>query len=583
MSFLEKLKPDFWDYHDIAAGSHKRLFNFRRMWKLTVFLTAGVALIPLISLTVVDYHVTQRSVASENLLRTARLVSNTRRSVFYFFEERRAALEFLVRHYTFAALNERGTLDRLLKDLKESFSGFTDLGLIDPLGYQRGYAGPFDLLGVDYSLQDWYREVCKKGIYISDVFLGFRQAPHMVIAVKRSLPNGSFYVLRATIDTMKFQGLLSGLEMAGKGDAFIINRQGILQTPSLYHGRALQKLSLPVPEHAPKTRVFETKDANGAPIIIGYRYIDDTPFILMVVKQKRGLMKAWRETRTELLIFLGISILIISGVVIWMATYLVNRIFIADQKRIATLHQVEYSNKMASIGRLAAGVAHEVNNPLAIINEKAGLIKDLFVFKKEYAGDEKLLGLVDAILASVKRAGTITKRLLSFSRHSEIRIQHIDLKELLQEVLGFFEKEAEYRSIDISIDVAPDTPVIESDRSKLQEIFLNLANNACLAMENGGHLNIRIAPEGLKNVKVTVSDDGCGIAKQDLDRVFEPFFSTRTRQGGTGLGLSLTANFVRELGGEITVESEPGKGTTFTVILPVAMERKEGNNTCEYF
>ena len=579
MSFIKKLKPAFWDYHDIAADPHKRLFNFRRMWELTVFLTAGVALIPLITLAVVDYHVTQRAVASENLLRTARLVSNIRRSVSYFFEERRAVLKFLAHHYTFAALNKRGTLERLLNDLNESFGGFTDLGLIDSYGYQKGYAGPFDLLGVDYSLQDWYREVCKKGIYISDVFLGFRHAPHMVIAVKRSLPNGSFYVLRATIDTMKFQGILSGLEMAGKGDAFIINRQGILQTPSIYHGRALQKLSLPVPEYAPKTRVFETKGANEVPIIIGYRYIDNTPFILMVIKQKQGLMKAWRETRIELLIFLCISILVISGVVIWVATYLVNKIFIADQKRIATLHQVEYSNKMASIGRLAAGVAHEVNNPLAIINEKAGLIKDLFVFKKEYAGDEKLLGLVDAILASVKRAGTITKRLLGFSRQSEIKVQHIDLKELLQEVLGFFEKEAEYRSIDISIDVAPDTPLIESDRSKLQEIFLNLANNACFAMENGGHLNIRVAPEGLKKVKITVSDEGCGIAKQDLGRVFEPFFSTKTKQGGTGLGLSLTANFVRELGGEITVESELGKGTTFTVILPVAIERKEGNNT----
>jgi two-component system, NtrC family, sensor kinase len=582
MFLLKGMKPGFWDYRDVAAGRPEQQFNFRRLWKLAVFLTAGVALIPLIFLAIVDYHVTRRSVESENLLRTARLVSNTHRSLFFFFAERRAALDFIVRQTNFAALNRPGALERILQDLKDSFGGFTDLGLIDPLGNQRNYVGPFDLLGVNYSQQDWYREVCKRGVYISDVFLGFRHLPHIVIALKRDLPNGTFYIIRATLDTGKFDGLLSGLEIAGQGDVFIINREGKLQTPSLYHGKVLEKSPLPIPEYAPKTRVFEETNPNGVPLIIGYRYIDDTPFILMVVNHKRELMKSWQETRIELMFFLGMSIVVILGVVIGMATYLITRIFVADQNRIATLHKVEYTNKMASIGRLAAGVAHEVNNPLAIINEKAGLIQDLFTFKKEYAGDEKLLGLVNAILLSVKRAGTITKRLLSFSRHSEISVQHIKLKELIEEVLGFFEKEAEYRSIHISLDAAPDIPNIESDRGKLQEIFLNLANNAFSALEDGGHLEVRIIPKDMKNIQVTVSDDGCGIPRENLDRIFEPFFSTRTKQGGTGLGLSLTANFVRELGGEITVDSEPGKGTMFTILLPVIMEEKEGKTACEY-
>ncbi len=583
MSFLKRIKPKFWDYRDVAAGHREQLFNFRRVWKLTVFLTAGVALIPLISLAIVDYHVTQGSIERENLLRTARLVSNTRRTLFFFFAERRAAMDFIVRQNKFVALNQPGAMEQILKNLKQSFGGFTDLGLIDPLGNQRSYVGPFDLLGANYSEQDWFREVCKRGVYISDVFLGFRHVPHIVIAVKRRLPNGSFYVLKGTLDTKKFDDLLSGLEMGGQGDAFIINREGKLQTPSLYHGKVLEKSSLPVPEYAPKTRVFEKKNADGNLLLIGYRYISDTPFILMVVKHKRELMKSWRETRIELLFFLGISMLVILGVVIWMATYLVNRIFVADQNRIATLHQVEYTNKMASIGRLAAGVAHEINNPLAIINEKAGLIKDLFTFKGEYTADEKLLGLVNAILSSVKRAGTITKRLLSFSRHSEISIQQIELKELIEEVLSFFEKEAEYRSITISLEVAENIPGIETDRGKLQEIFLNLFNNACSAMEDGGHLDIRMRRNDRNNVSVMVSDDGCGIPKKDLDRIFEPFFSTRTKKGGTGLGLSLTANFLQELGGKITVESEPDKGTTFTVTLPVRMEKKEGKNVCEYY
>jgi two-component system NtrC family sensor kinase len=124
----------------------------------------------------------------------------------------------------------------------------------------------------------------------------------------------------------------------------------------------------------------------------------------MVVKHKQELMKAWDNTRKELIGFLAISVAFILFVILWGATYLVNRIFQSDQKLIVSLHQVEYTNKMASIGRLAAGVAHEINNPLAIINEKAGLMKDLFLFKEEYKQNEMLMGLLDSILTSVARA-----------------------------------------------------------------------------------------------------------------------------------------------------------------------------------
>jgi two-component system, NtrC family, sensor kinase len=576
MSIIDRLKPEFWDYTDVAAGPHEHLFDFRRMWKLAAFLTAAVAVIPLVLLSALNYHVTQSSIETERLSRTARLVSNTRRTIFYFFDERRSALDFIVKENSFENLNRSGALEQILKNLKNSFGGFTDLGLIDPLGRQRSYVGPFKLAGKDYSDQNWYREVLKNGVYISDVFLGFRNLPHIVIAVARSHSNGFCYVLRATLDIKKLDELLSDVEVAGRGDAFIINRHGILQTPSLYHGKVLEKLSLPVPNYALKTQVVEGNDPNGVPLFIGYTYINDTPFILMVVKDKKALMKSWYKTRMELIAFLGISITVILIVVMGMATYLVSKSYMADQKRIMTLHQVEYTNKMASIGRLAAGVAHEVNNPLAVINEKAGLIKDLVTLKQKFGGDPRLLELVDSILSSVKRAGTITKRLLSFSRNMEISVEPVNIKELIDEVLSFLTKEAEYRSIRVSLIASEDVHPIESDRGKLQEIFLNLINNAFAAMSDGGNLDIEVKNGEEDKVLVTVVDDGCGIPEPDLKRIFEPFFSTKAKKGGTGLGLSLTQNFVREMGGTMTVASKVGKGTTFTITLPLKMETKEG-------
>ena len=163
MSLIDRFKPEFWDYTDVAASPREHLFDFRRMWKLAAFLTAAVAVIPLIILTAVDYHVTQSSIESEKLFRTSRLVSNTRRTIFYFFDERRSALDFIIKENSFEVLNRPGALAEILKNLKNSFGGFTDLGLIGPLGRPRGYVGPFKLAGQDYSHQNWYRAVLENG------------------------------------------------------------------------------------------------------------------------------------------------------------------------------------------------------------------------------------------------------------------------------------------------------------------------------------------------------------------------------------------------------------------------------------
>jgi two-component system NtrC family sensor kinase len=575
MALWKTLKPEFWDYVDAAAGPFTPLFNFRRMWQLAVLLTVGVAVVPLVAITAVDYQVTQKSIESEIALRASRLASNTRRTISFFLEERRAALEYIVRDNSFERLNDPERLQAILNNLKSSFEGFTDLGVIDPLGYQRIYVGPYKLEGVDYGGQAWYREVLERGVYVSDVFLGFRQVPHLIIAVKHEVGSGTQFVLRATLDTEQFNHLISYPEVAGGGDAFLINRAGKLQTPSLSHGNVLDTISLPVPEPSPNTEVIESTDSRNQLNVVGYAYIEKTPFILMIVKNKKDLMKPWYTTRLQLMGFLAGSITIILAVILGVATYLVNKIYLADQRRITMLHQVEYSNKMVTIGRLAAGVAHEINNPLAIINEKAGLIKDLFSLRPDCARDEKLINTINAVIASVERCAKITRRLLGFMRNTGVVTEGIDLKESIHEVLGFLNKEAEYRSFHISVHAEDDVPQITSDRGRLQEIFLNVINNSFAAMQDGGNLEITVRRAQENSVAVIIRDDGCGIPKADLERVFEPFFSTRTGKGGTGLGLSITSGLVQELGGQIRVESEVGKGTGFTILLPIKTEGKE--------
>ena len=576
MSLREKMKLSFKGEPKDSPETFRHLFNYRKIWRSAVLLTGSVALIPLIFITVVDYKYTQHAIESEFLLRNTRIVSNTRRTISFFLSERQSALSFIVHDNTLEELNNHNVLEFILENLKESFGGgFMDIGVIDSSGNQMSYVGPYPLEGKNYRNQDWYKQAVERGVHVSDVFLGYRMVPHIVISVKHVIPNGSFYIVRAGIGLAPFEELLSNLELGGMGDAFMINHDGILQTPSRYHGKTLDKLALPVPSYSTKTEVFEGRSPEGRDLVIGYRFIDKTPFILMIVKSKHELMKPWFQTRLKLIAFLIVSIMVILTVILGTATYMVKKMRIADENRVMSLHEVEYANKMASIGRLAASVAHEINNPLAIVNEKAGLIKDLFLYTDRYAHDPKLINLVDGIIQSVKRSGIITKRLLTFARNLEAAVETVNLKEVMEETLSFLGKEAFHRGITIAVDISEDIPLFESERGKLQQIFLNIINNAFAAINDGGRFEIAAKMDGTDHVSISFLDHGRGIIAEDLDHIFEPFFSTRTGQGGTGLGLSITYNLVREIGGRIGVKSEPGKGTCFIVTLPLSREGEQ--------
>jgi signal transduction histidine kinase len=575
MPFRKYLRPVFYDSKAKPGSPFENLADFRKIWTSTVFVTAIIAIVPLLALALVDFQVTRKAIYSESLLRTERLVSNTKRSVSFFLSERKAALDFVVSSTPFEELLDHGRLTGMLRNLRKSFGGFADLGIVDTTGKQLAYVGPYELEGKDYSGQQWFHKLIEEGSSISEVFLGYRESPHLVISVKHQKQDGTSFVLRATLDTERFYDLLSEIEVSGEGDAFIINHKGQLQTPSRYHGHVFDVIDLPVPAYDIHTRTLLTAGKSNVSLVMGYAYVPDSPFIMMIVKQTQVLMKPWLDTRIKLIGFLLISITGIVLVTLGVTTYLVNKIYEADQRLVKALHEAEYTNKMASIGRLAAGVAHEINNPLAIINEKVGLIKDMLTIKKELAASDKVLKLIDSTLSSVERCGTITRRMLSFARHTQVEIRPINLTEVIHDVLGFLGKEADYRSVKVLVAIDETFPVFPCDRSKLQQIFLNLFNNALAAMPDGGQLEIAAHNSNNHTAVITVADTGEGIPQENLRKIFEPFFSTKTNKGGTGLGLSITYGLIRELGGDIKVQSQVDKGTIFTLTLPLQSSPQE--------
>jgi two-component system NtrC family sensor kinase len=560
----------------------RRLFNFSRLWTVAILLTLGVTLVPLTSLTLIYYNNTQDAIELEMYNDTTLVINNIWRTITHFYVEHRKKIDLVAHEHTYEELIDPIKLNTILIDLKKSSNAFMDIGIINSDGIQVNYAGPYTLIDKDYSNQESFKKTIEHGLYTSDLIMGFRNIPHIVLLMRCAIPEGSFYVLRTTLEINSINKLLDEIEISGSGDVFLINHKGILQTSSKYYGNIFENIPKSIFENIPKSifehsteiQIKENKNSKGEKVIVGYGSVPETPIILMTVQQKAKLMSHWYKVRMELFWFLVVSITLIVIVTFGMSTYLVNKIYIADNARVRNLHKAEYSNRLASIGRLAAGVAHEINNPLAIINEKAGLIKDIFTYKKnEYPEDKKLIGIVDSIISSVDRCGTITKRLLGFARHMEPSIESINIRKVIEEVLSFLEKEAEYRSFIIDTDIPDDIPEIESDRGKVQQIFLNLVNNSFAAMQDGGKLSIMVRQKDKDFISATVTDNGCGISDIDVKHIFEPFFSTKLKKGGTGLGLSITCDLVREIGAKIDLQSVVGCGTAFEIDFPIKFDQ----------
>ena len=556
------------------VGSPARYKVLRRN---IIILMLLVTIVPLFLMGLINHYLYRRTMQDEIVQPMKILVNKTRHSFEVFLAERLSAISFIASSYTCAELSDEKNLSRIFTVMKKEFSGVVDLGFLDANGVQVSYDGPYKLQGKNYAEQDWYKETRVRGSYISDVFLGFRKLPHIVMAVERSTVGdcpGS--VLRATIDTNRFTEFIGSMRLDSTSDAFLLNKNGVLQTPSKFYGQVLETLPMSLPPPSLEPNVLEMTDPKGRDVMLTYVYFDTLPYILMLVKPRSQMMQAWFTLKTEAFFVFAVGVVVIFLVIFKLVDKLVRRLEESDQRREAAYREMQESSKLASIGRLAAGVAHEVNNPLAIINEKAGLIKDLTEFTPDFPLKDKFLPLTGSIIQSVDRCRTITQRLLGFARRMDVSFQMLNVNEIIEEVMGFLDKEALHRNVELQLSLAPDLPRIASDRGQLQQVFLNILNNALEALQTGGKVAITSFEVDADTVGVAIQDNGQGMTQETMTHLFEPFFTTK-KGYGTGLGLSITYGIVKKLGGDIKVRSHLGEGTTFTVFLPKRASAQAGD------
>jgi two-component system NtrC family sensor kinase len=246
----------------------------------------------------------------------------------------------------------------------------------------------------------------------------------------------------------------------------------------------------------------------------------------------------------------------------------------------ARQEQIIHSRKIASLGTLVSGVAHELNNPINNII----LTVDSLVGGRKITEERQRTMLNDILTQSVRASG-IVKNLLDFSRSETAIIEELDVADVIRETIHISENQITVKNIALQVDLAPDLPVVKGNRQALQQVFINLVTNAVHAMPNGGRLAVKAARGGANKIVITVHDTGCGIAEKDLPCIFDPFFTTKEVGKGTGLGLSVSYGIIKKHGGRIAVESTPGQGSTFTIELPGKEEMIDGASAgaaCDY-
>jgi len=255
---------------------------------------------------------------------------------------------------------------------------------------------------------------------------------------------------------------------------------------------------------------------------------------------------------------------------------LLDRASTNDQPKPILDEQLLQTQRLASIGQLSAGIAHEINNPLAIIRQEAEWLEHLLKNEK-FKDIQELQDFGDSlrvIVQQVDRCTEITGNLLNFARKREPVIQATHINKIIKDMAALVEREARHSNIDIIQEFQPDLPAILSDPPLLRQVILNLLTNATQAIGKDGAVTITAARAGSDGLKITVRDTGCGIAPENLSKIFDPFFTTKPEGQGTGLGLAICHGIIYRLGGAISVASEVGKGTTFTISLPLAPTRE---------
>ncbi|VBB42802.1 ATPase/histidine kinase/DNA gyrase B/HSP90 domain protein [uncultured Desulfatiglans sp.] len=549
-----------------------------------ILTTVLVSVIPMVLAAGVIFYQFRTSYQEKVRAHLTTLMKKHKERIDTFLNERLGNIRFLSHRCMLEASNQRGFMEETLAALQRDIGPiYVDLGLVDDRGMQVAYAGPYRLGGAHYADAEWFRQAMQNDYVISDVFLGLRGLPHFIVAVKKTWQEKD-WVLRATIDFGAFNTLVENIRIGETGFAFILNREGQFQTKPLFEVAAASvpyKKMLSAEVREDEVQILEMKDDYGQENLYASAFLKGGDWLLVYQQRTSEAFADIRRTLnvTAIIILLG-ALASITLAVVRVKT-MARRLEEADREKEMMNDQIVEAGKLASVGELAAGIAHEINNPVAIMAEEAGWIEDLL---EDVPPDLENLTEIQRALKQIrtqgKRCKEITHKLLSFARRTDSTVREVDLGEIVEEIVEISAQRARYSNATIHTEIEETLPRIQASSTEIQQVFLNLINNALDAMEKtGGRIDITGRSDG-KDIVFEIADTGSGIPAANLNKIFDPFFTTKQVGKGTGLGLSICYGIIRKMGGEITVQSRVDEGTRFTIRIPVMTpveDSKRGN------
>ncbi|MBW1689019.1 MAG: two-component sensor histidine kinase [Deltaproteobacteria bacterium] len=537
-----------------------------RYW---ILLIIGATVTPLLLVSVVILHQFYEAHQERATTHLEELVAKHKQNIDGFLGARLGDIRMLASNFSFEELSQEEFLQERLNALQQVYEPvFVDLGVIDESGTQVAYAGPFRLDRVDYGDASWFQKAMQRDYFISDVFPGLRGFPHFIIAV-RSNWKGNPWILRATLDLVAFNDLVEDLRNSQTGSAFILNRAGEFQIKPpddfMPDREFLDELLGADLGDQHGIRVTQRRDQTGRDNIYLATALKGGSWRLVYQQAANEAFAEFHKARNVTLLAVFLGGLASVAVAFFLGRKTVSAIAEAEHRTQMISQQMVETGKLASVGELAAGIAHEINNPVAIMVEEAGWIGD--ILEDDDWGTPENLQEFRRALQQIKTQGSrckqITHKLLSFARKTDERTQEVDPYALVEETVAVSAQRAKYANVEINTVLQPGLPKICASLSELQQVLLNLINNALDAMaKTGGTLEIAVKQLG-SDLWIHVSDSGPGIPEANLERIFDPFFTTKPVGKGTGLGLSICYGIVTRMGGEIEASSVIGSGTEF--------------------
>ncbi len=507
-----------------------------------------------------------------------RMALDHRNLINQFLAEKTAILTFITTSFGGRELSERSRLERIFRNLQAQSKAFFDLGVFDAQGNPMAYAGPFDPAGKSDAQAEWFMALRSQEVYISDAFPAYRKIPHFIIAVRRR-ENGNVWYLRAAIDTQCLNDLVENIRIGRTGEAYIINRNGVLQTHRRSGGRIMEvdaEYNYEGFGRQQKAGYF-TRGGLLSRYITAAVPIDQTDWFL-IVRQTGG------DASTPVISAIVISLVLLTaagtGVTIAgcrMTAGIFARFRPVDQEKREMRTQLILAGKMAEVGEMSTGIAHEINNPLQVMMAELAMIQSIIediepVLQAHNAQKIAMLKESREVIGNqIKRCSKITQGLLNLARKTDSTLAPVQLQTFLPQLVNLVDQRARVENIGIIQQIEDQLPEIISDAVQLQQVFLNLLNNAIFACRGRPRPEIRIQALQEDNaVVISVADNGCGFRPEDMEKAFRPFFTTKPVGQGIGLGLSTAYGIIKGLGGEITLTSEFNAGSVFQVRLPIS-------------